>query len=485
MVPAADRQTGWTKRLPGLLWSIPPAFAIGAVIAGVGSAIVRSQRSQASEERPRASSESGTVLASAALAPDFLAPLGAMSPAASPEAGRAECEGSAGAPAASAEQAPTAPEPEPALDRVAGQLGPGATLFGVLAAEGVSPTLAARIGEALRPVFDLRRARAGHRYELARDAGGELVWFRYRVSPLEIYRIVAAGGEWIAEREELPVKRRRARLAGMVTTSLYDAVEQLGESPQLAHDLAEVFAFDVDFSHDARPGDEFRAVYERTYGIDDDGHEFYLGPDRVLAARYRGSRGEHTAVYFETDRGRGGYYRPDGTAVERAFVAAPLSYRRISSNFSLARLHPILGIRRPHPGIDYAAPSGSPVWSVADGRVLYKGWSGGFGRLVKVQHEDGYVSSYGHLSRFALGLAVGQRVRQKQVIGYVGASGLATGPHVCFRVSRNGRYVNPATLRTGFGSPIPPEWRRDFERWRDELLGVLTPPRLVATDEAL
>jgi murein DD-endopeptidase MepM/ murein hydrolase activator NlpD len=166
-------------------------------------------------------------------------------------------------------------------------------------------------------------------------------------------------------------------------------------------------------------------------------------------------------------------------------LQAPLRYSRISSSFTRARFHPILKRTRPHQGIDYAAPTGTPVWAVGNGVVIYRGWGGGYGNLVKVRHEGGYVSYYAHLSRFAKGLRVGQRVSQKQVIGHVGATGLATGPHVCFRITKDGRYVDPARVSRPTADPIPARMRADFYGTRDELLAQLGTRPSFETFEAL
>jgi len=263
-------------------------------------------------------------------------------------------------------------------------------------------------------------------------------------------------------------------------------VKELGENAELAADFADIFAWDVDFSRSVQPGDEFRIVYERLYRIDDEGTPVYVRPGRILAAHYSGTSGVHTAVYYEKDEGHGGYYRPDGTSVQRQFLVAPLRYARISSRFSSARLHPILKVTRPHHGIDYAAPAGTPIWAVADGKVIYRDKAGGFGNLVKIRHANGYISYYAHLSRFVSRLRVGQRVRQKQLIGYVGQTGLATGPHVCFRIAQDGRYVNPATLGGPGGEPVHPEARYSFYQVRDAMLAELGSGSLVtATQEAL
>jgi len=190
-------------------------------------------------------------------------------------------------------------------------------------------------------------------------------------------------------------------------------------------------------------------------------------------------------VYFETQEGHGGYYRPDGTSVEGQFLMAPLRHARVSSSYSAARRHPILKITRPHHGIDYAAPTGTPVWAVADGEVIYRARAGGFGNLVKIRHANGYVSYYAHLSRYAKHLKVGQKVAQKQVIGYVGQTGLATGPHVCFRVAKNGQYVNPARLRTPAGEPVPSELGETFRAASAILLAELDAGTYLAAERPL
>ena len=190
-------------------------------------------------------------------------------------------------------------------------------------------------------------------------------------------------------------------------------------------------------------------------------------------------------MYFELDEGRGGYFRPNGTSIEGVFLVAPLRFSRITSRYTNARLHPILNVTRRHPGIDYAATEGTQLWSVADGTVIYRGWAGGSGNLVKVRHANGYVSHYAHLSRFADGLHIGAQVHQKEVIGYVGRTGLATGSHVCFRVTKNGRYVNPVSIRSPLGKSIAPERASEFNIARDQLLAGLDFGSITAFDAAL
>jgi murein DD-endopeptidase MepM/ murein hydrolase activator NlpD len=402
------------------------------------------------------------------------------------EAADAELLLAAPEPSFASEIATDTPSVERELRVLEGTLARGETLGQALHRNGVSNAMVHGVTRAMGKLYDFRKARPGHRYQLSLDAEGSLVEFRYETSPIESYTVSHDGEAFMSRREEPPTRKEVARIAGVVSSNLHDAVMGLGESAQLAVDLADIFAWDIDFTRSVRFGDEFRVLYERLYRGDVRGGESYVGPGRILAARYSGAAGDHAAVYFESGQGRGGYYRPDGSSVERNFLMAPVRHTRIASAFSNSRLHPILGIWRPHHGIDYAAPEGTPIWAVADGTIIHRGRSGGFGNLVKIRHADGYVSYYGHLSRFASGMVEGNRVRQKQVIGYVGHTGLATGPHVCFRMSKDGRFVDPARLRLPGGAPLTPALRATFESSADLLLARLdaTAP-LVEVDEAL
>jgi murein DD-endopeptidase MepM/ murein hydrolase activator NlpD len=380
------------------------------------------------------------------------------------------------------------PEPAPparSLRVVEGKLGRGQTLGTALGVHGISAQVVHTIATEMSPAFDFRYSRPGDGFRLIQREDGELVEFLYTPSELVSYHLVREGEGFETQRWEAEQHRQTARIAGIITSSLYEAITQLGEHPQLASDFAEIFAWDVDFAHAVQAGDEFSILYERLYRVLPDGRELYEGPGRILAARYGGVEGDHRAVYFEAEEGRGGYYGPDGNSVQRQFLRAPLSFSRISSGYTLSRLHPVLKVRRPHQGVDYAAPTGTPVWSVADGRVVFRGWQGGFGNLVKVRHPNGYETWYGHLSRFARGLHVGQTVGQKQIVGYVGSTGLATGPHLDFRMKRNGNYVNPSRLATPAGPPIPSNSRTVFRAACDRMLAQLDPQPLAVTNEAL
>jgi murein DD-endopeptidase MepM/ murein hydrolase activator NlpD len=367
-------------------------------------------------------------------------------------------------------------EPSSFPRAVTGRIRNGETLAAELRSQGVSPALIDGIGRGMRPVFDFRYARAGDTFVLTRDHEGRLSSFEFQRGRRDLYRLrPGADGEFLASHEEVPVVRRVQRLGGVIHGSLFETMVALGEAPDLVHDFADIFAWDIDFSKQTRPGDEFRAVFEKFY--DRDGFVRY---GKVLAADYRTDQEEFVAVYFEDDDGYGAYYRPNGESVRRTFLRAPVKYTRISSRYSKSRLHPILGVRRPHEGVDYVAPIGTPVWAVADGVVVFQGWSGGFGRLVKVRHPLGYVSYYGHLSRYAEGIGKGTRVRQKQVIGYVGATGLASGAHLDYRLRVNGRFVDPLRVKLPRGEPIQVQNRDRFLSVKDVML-----QELVGTSPAL
>jgi len=388
------------------------------------------------------------------------------------------------APAPAPTVSPARPSAAAPGSRVIGVIPPKGSLGRSLSLAGVSANVVHDVTRQLSSVFNPRRARAGDSFVIRLDAKGGLRDFAYTTMRQERYEVARDGERFVVKSDDGLV-RRTVRIAGVVATSLDDAIEKLGERDELARDFADIFAYDVDFARGVRRGDEFTILYERLFKADASGKERYLRPGRIYAASYRGKSGTHTAVYFEPEAGRGGYFRPDGSPMKRSFLVAPLRYTKVTSGYTLSRFHPILRYSRPHEGIDYAAPSGTPLWAVGDGKVVFVGRSGGFGNLIKVEHEDGYVSYYSHMSRFAPGLKVGQFVRQKQVIGYVGSTGLATGPHVCFRMQKNGKYVNPLRLN-GRGFATASVGRAPgFKQHRDVLISGLRAQNLVAVEEAL
>ncbi len=235
--------------------------------------------------------------------------------------------------------------------------------------------------------------------------------------------------------------------------------------------LADLFAWDIDFVNDIQPGDTFTVTYEEIYD-----HGKYVEDGPILAARFVNDGHQYLAVRYVSPDGHAGYYTPDGRSLRKAFLRAPLEFTRVSSPFSLHRRHPILNLIRAHKGVDYAAPIGTPVRAAGDGRVIFAGRKGGYGNVVELDHAHGIMTVYGHLSRFARGLRVGEHVAQGAVIAYVGMTGLATGPHLHYEFRVNGVYKNPQTVSLPDAVPIDAALRADFLAQTGPLLGSLYPP---------
>jgi murein DD-endopeptidase MepM/ murein hydrolase activator NlpD len=346
---------------------------------------------------------------------------------------------------------------------VEGEVARGENLNQLLRRAGVESGESLGFARALERVFDPRRARPGDRYEIALDPENHVHRFVYRRSRLEVYRAVAlpAGGDraWSVERLQIPIEHRTAELAGRVTGSLYGAFVGAGADADLTMAFVELFGWDVDFSREAREGDEFRVIYEKLFVAGES-----VGNGRMLAAQYVGACGKHNAVYYKSDRIEG-YFDPEGRSVRKSFRRSPLEFARITSRFSRGRRHPVLKVVRAHNGVDYAAPAGTAVWSVADGTVAFAGWKGQAGKTVAILHAKGYETSYNHLSRFAKGIQKGAPVKQGETIGYVGRTGLATGPHLDFRVKKDGQWVDPLKEKYVAGDPVPEDERGRYRAW--------------------
>ena len=259
--------------------------------------------------------------------------------------------------------------------------------------------------------------------------------------------------------QSIPCHVFLARAEGEITTNLYLSALSHNINPKLILELADIFCWDINFFTDLRPGDKYQFIYEKIYV-----NGRFLCYGRILAAKFVNQGRCFEAYYFETHHNNGSYYDAKGRPLQKAFLKSPLRYKRISSGFSYHRRHPILGIVRPHLGIDYAAPTGTPVESIADGKIVYIGWKGGYGKFIKIRHNHRYSSTYGHLSRFAKGLKRGTWVKQGQVIGYVGMTGLATGPHLDFRFLVGNRFINYLKFNPPPAPPLPKRLYLRFEK---------------------
>jgi murein DD-endopeptidase MepM/ murein hydrolase activator NlpD len=351
-------------------------------------------------------------------------------------------------------------------------LRPGQTLGGVLAELGVEGKAAQAAASASSRFVDLRQLRSGTPWRAYLDEGGAL-------ERLEL--VLAGRGELALERDGggwRPAFRPYARetdlrqVRGVVDGSFEAAVVRAGAPAELAYRIAEILQWDLDFSRDLQRGDEFRVLFEelRVEGAPP-------RPERVLAVAYGRPGGRSIEGYYFGDGEEGGYYDAQGRPLQKMFLRSPLPYSRVTSGFSHRRFHPVLGVFRPHHGVDYGAPTGTPVRVTASGTVVSAQWDGGGGRTVKVRHANGYLTAYLHLSKFATGVRAGAGVRQGDVIGYVGATGLATAPHLDYRVQVQGRWIDPLSIKAVSAEPIPAARRAAFYAHRDALQATLATGR--------
>jgi len=319
------------------------------------------------------------------------------------------------------------------------------------------------VATTLGGAVDLRRILPGEEVEVARDAEGGLreVTLRRDLLQSVVARFPTDGepeAEALSREPELGVRCLRGELGG----SLYESLLAAGADANLVMRFADLLAWQVDFLTEPRDGDRFRILVQTEHLDGED-----LGFGNILAAEYRGDRATARAVRYRDVAGELDWYDDEGHSVRRAFLKSPLNYRRISSGFTSARRHPILKTVRPHWGVDYAAPQGTPVSALGSGVVDFAGRKGGYGNYVEVRHSSTYTTCYGHLWKFARGIRRGTRVEQGQVIGYVGSTGLSTGPHLDFRVRKNGGYVNPLRLDAPPGRSIGAADRERFAALRD------------------
>jgi murein DD-endopeptidase MepM/ murein hydrolase activator NlpD len=349
----------------------------------------------------------------------------------------------------------------------------GEVLAQVLGRQGLTAQEIADVVDALRPYANPRLLRAGVTVTGERTAWDSLIALTVRVDPDTEVRLTQDGYGWNAELGEIPIRLDTLFLAGSIASSLYNSVmelpiESLGSVERIERVMWGVyrpFQWSIDFGVDLRRGDSYRVVYER-----------HVRPDgsvknhRVLAAEFVNRGRTYRAFWWP---GRREYFDAEGLSMKRVFLKAPVDFRRISSRFSRRRYHPKLGIYRAHLGTDYAADTGTRVHSTADGTVTRAGWWGGYGRVIEIRHVNGYRTRYAHLSFIARGIKKGVRVRQGQLIGHVGSSGLATGPHLHFEMWQNGKAVDHRRINLPSGNPVAKEEIADYMRLRDLLSGLL------------
>ncbi len=357
-----------------------------------------------------------------------------------------------------------------------GQFGPSDTLSTVLARENFGSS-AASVTAALVKLIDPKLIRAGEKYQVDRDDEGTPESFEYAPSRVLRYLVTRRpDGTWQAKKQEKPVEVRTAQAYGTIESSLYESVHKAGESGALVSLMVDVFAWDINFYTDTHPGDHWKVVVEKRYL----GGQFYKYGN-LLAAEYSGKTGTFRGFYWNPSgqSGRGRYYDEKAQALAKSMLKSPLRYVRISSKFDLKRFHPILHRMKAHLGVDYAAPVGTPVWAPASGKVVQAEMMRGSGNTIVLAHANGLQTRYYHLSRFARGIRPGKQVQQKEVIGFVGTTGLSTGPHLHFSVVKNGHFIDPAKL-TVQREPGPPNRRAYLDAIRQRLAILKSLPPVVA-----
>jgi murein DD-endopeptidase MepM/ murein hydrolase activator NlpD len=398
---------------------------------------------------------------------------------------------------ASAPNAETAPaphaEPQPAVDVdiepasasaspatrwVEYEIQSGDSLARIFKNQGLTAQLLHRITHSSDEAADLARIMPGQTLRFQFDETDQLLALEHVVSPISKLRISATDEGFAAEEIRKDVEIRIAETSGTITDSLFVDGQAAGLSDAQIMELAGIFGWDIDFALELRGGDTFSLIYEEHYL---DGKKFRDGP--ILAAEFVNRGTSYRAVRFEDENGVASYYDTDGSSKRRAFIRTPVKFARVSSGFTNKRWHPVLQKWRSHKGVDYAAPTGTPIKATGSGKVIFRGWKGGYGKVVIIQHGSQYTTLYAHMSRFSSKVKNGSRVKQGQIIGYVGKTGLASGPHLHYEFRVNGVHRNPLTVKLPKSVPLPKARLAQFRASSSQLLAQLdrlAPPTVVA-----
>lgn len=349
-----------------------------------------------------------------------------------------------------------------------GTIGPNQHLSHILGSYGVAMGIIDQIARQSKEIFDVRKIRNGQKYAIFQtpDSIHETRFFVYENSATDFYVFELFDSLKVYRGENEIVRKLRTGY-GEISSSLWNTMKDNNLDPMLALKLSDIFAWTIDF-YAIQKGDQFRVIYDELL-VD----SAYIGIGDIYAVQFDHAGSENFAFGFEQDE-RFDYFDENGMSLRRAFLKSPLEFSRISSHFSHSRLHPVLRIRRPHHGVDYAAPHGTPVRSIGDGTVIARAFqAGGGGNYVKIKHNSVYTTTYMHLSGFGKGVTTGARVKQGQVIGFVGATGLATGPHLDFRVHKNGSPVDPLKVEAPPVEPVHQEKMGEYIVLKDSLLTEL------------
>lgn len=374
------------------------------------------------------------------------------------------------------EQENSAPLVDPLLKQVT--VGNGDTLSTLFSSLGLSASTLHEVLNSSKEAKQFSRLKAGQQIDFRLTADGQLESISSPLNSLETIRLSKTDQGYQFERERLEPETRQAYTHATIRSSLFGAAQQVGLGHAIIMDLANVFGYDIDFAMDIREGDEFDVLYEEKVL---DGKT--VGTGNILAARFVNRGTTYTAVRYTDSKGQTSYYTADGTNVRKAFIRTPVDFARISSRFSTGRKHPILNKIRAHKGVDYAAPRGTPIKAAGDGKVILAGNKGGYGKTVIIQHGSRYRTLYAHMQGFAKNVRNGSTVKQGQIIGYIGTTGLSTGPHLHYEFQVNGTHVDPLGQKQLMADPLTGQEKKRFLQMSQPLVAHLNQQRTTVLAE--
>lgn len=351
----------------------------------------------------------------------------------------------------------------------------GTTLSDILFTYDFSSADIHKLRQDVKPVYDLAKIRAGNKFRVFTSEDGKVQSLEYNIDNGKYLTIQKDQDTYKAEIKEFEYELKLKMIWGKIEDNLIFAIRDQEEGANLAISLAEIFAWDIDFYVDIRKGDSFKVLFEKKYldGV-------FVGYRNVIAAEFFNLGKTFQAFrYTYSDTEESDYFDFEGNSLRKEFLKSPVRFTRISSRFSFSRLHPIRKVYRPHMGVDYAAPPGTPVQATADGTVTFAGWNGASGRMVRIKHKKGYETMYLHLSGFATGIRKGKQVKGGQPIGKVGSSGESTGPHLDYRIKHRGKYINPLSAIFDPVDPLRVEFKEDFQKKAGQSVLFLQAPLVV------
>jgi len=326
--------------------------------------------------------------------------------------------------------------------------------------------------------FSFRRCLPGDSLILLKK-DNEFKKLTYYQNPMTVYYVINNGNFPTLSMKYPYISRITTLIRGSINSSLYESMLKKGETPMLVYKFADIFAWEIDFTTETQDGDSFIVMLDKVFCDSQ-----FVDYSNIAVVHYKGKIGDYYGVYYNDPSGYDDYYNLKGESLRKALLKSPLRYAYISSYFSKRRYHPILKTWRPHHGLDYSAPIGAPVSSIGDGVVTYKGWKGAYGNLVEIRHKNNFKTRYGHLSRYAKGIYQGKHIKMGELIGYVGSTGLSTGPHLHFELHKDGVPHNPLTVKLPRAPSVKKKYLKLFEQARDSLLALLSNNQSAIKDDS-